>query len=140
MEVVRQVYSSTDLSTSRSDAQQANVQGITLVAASGDSGAAGCDPAFASAEATKGLAVSFPGSIPEVTAVGGTEFNEGDGNYWSNTNSSTGASALSYIPEIAWNESLQSPLGFSGGLAASGGGYSIFYPQPSWQTGSACTQ
>lgn len=81
-------------------------------------------------EATYGLAVDFPASIPEVTAVGGTEFNEGSGNYWSNTNSSTLASASSYIPEIAWNDTAE-----VGHLAASGGGASTFYPKPPWQTG-----
>ena len=103
--------------------------------ASGDSGAAGCDKAFASSEATNGEFLSVPASIPEVTAVGGTQFNEGNASYWSTTNSTTGASALSYIPETAWNETLQPAPGFSGGLAASGGGFSIFFPQPSWQVG-----
>jgi uncharacterized protein (TIGR03437 family) len=118
------------LTTLRELAQEANAQGISWLAASGDSGAAGCDKAFASSEATQGLGVSAPASIPEVTAVGGTEFDEGNGNYWSNTNSSTLASALSYIPEIAWNESLA-----TGQLAASGGGLSVVYPQPTWQVG-----
>ena len=36
--------------------------------------------------AVDGLAVSFPASVPEITAVGGTEFNEGNGNYWSSAN------------------------------------------------------
>jgi len=125
-----EAYSPTELGSSRSGAQQANVQGITLVVASGDSGAAGCDKPFASPAATQGLAVYFPASIPEVTAVGGTEFNEGGGNYWSTTNTSTGASALSYIPEIAWNESST-----AGQLAASGGGISSAYAPPSWQIG-----
>jgi uncharacterized protein (TIGR03437 family) len=130
-------FSHVDLSNARSNAQQANVQGISLIVASGDSGAAECDAPFVSPEATQGLAVSFPADIPEVTAVGGTEFNEGGGVYWSNTNSPTGESALSYIPEIAWNESppLLPPSGFPSALAASGGGFSTFYPQPSWQAG-----
>jgi subtilase family serine protease len=110
--------------------QQANVQGITVVVSSGDAGAAGCDTAFASSSATNGEAVEFPAGVPDVTAVGGTEFNEGNGNYWSSTNSSTLASALSYIPETAWNESL-----LENELAASGGGISSIYPQPSWQVG-----
>ena len=61
--------------------QQANAQGITVVAASGDQGAADCDePVNASGQppssASQGLAVDFPGSSPYVTAAGGTEFNE----------------------------------------------------------------
>ena len=62
--------------------------------------------------------------------MGGTEFNEGSGVYWSTTNSATGASALSYIPERVWNDT---EPGF--GLAAGGGGTSLFYPKPVWQTG-----
>jgi hypothetical protein len=110
-------------------AEQANVQGITWVVASGDSGAAGCDAPFAAAKASGGLAVSFPASVPDVTAVGGTEFSEGRGVFWSLSNSSTFASALSYIPETAWNES-----GFAG-LESSGGGLSSVFPKPTWQTG-----
>jgi subtilase family serine protease len=70
----------------RSIVQQANAQGITFRAASGDSGAATRDGAFSEPVATNGLGVSFPASIPEVTAVGGSEFNEGSGAYWSSTN------------------------------------------------------
>lgn len=115
------------LNSERSLAQQANAQGITWVAASGDSGAAACDTG---SQATRGIGVLLPASISEVTAVGGTEFNEANGNYWSNTNSSIGASALSYIPEIAWNDTAS-----AGALSASGGGMSTFYPKPAWQTG-----
>ena len=121
---------STEAST-RTLAQQANAQGITWLVSSGDSGAAGCDahtdPTHTSA--TQGLAVSFPASLPEVTGVGGTEFNEGTGVYWSASNSTNLDSALSYIPEIAWNAT-----GLSG-LRSSGGGLSILYPKPAWQTG-----
>jgi uncharacterized protein (TIGR03437 family) len=116
------------LSATRSQAQQANAHGITLVVSSGDSGAAGCDAALANPQATGGLSVYFPASVPEVTAVGGTEFADQSGNYWSANNSPTFASALSYVPEVAWNES--SP---TNGLAASGGGISLVYSRPSWQ-------
>ncbi|MGA2149331.1 MAG: protease pro-enzyme activation domain-containing protein [Bryobacteraceae bacterium] len=116
------------LSYFRSITQQANAQGITLLSASGDSGAAGCDPQAAAPFAALGRMVDFPAVLPEVTGVGGTEFVEGNGTYWASTNSSTLASALSYIPEAAWNES-------SNSLNSGGGGASIFYSQPSWQTG-----
>jgi len=122
-------FSPTTRSATASIAGQANAQGITWLASSGDSGAAGCDLAFDRPEATLGLAVTFPTSLPELTSVGGAEFDEGTGNYWSSTNSATGESALSYIPETAWNES------GAMGLAASGGGFSQVYPQPAWQTG-----
>jgi uncharacterized protein (TIGR03437 family) len=108
-------------------AQQANAQGITWVVASGDGGAAACDQG--SYPATHGLAVSFPASLPEVTAVGGTEFNELGSNYWGGNNPLNPASALSYIPEVAWNGTSKSQ-----GLFASGGGASALYAKPSWQS------
>ena len=108
-------------------AQQANAQGITWVAASGDSGAASCDRAVSS-QASHGLAVSFPASLPEITGVGGTQFTDTGGSYWATVNSTTLASALSYIPETAWNESGAS------GLSSSGGGLSVVFPKPSWQS------
>jgi subtilase family serine protease len=109
--------------------EQANAQGQTIVAASGDSGAAGCDPLFA-AQATKGLAVGMPASMPYVTAVGGTEFNEGSGTYWNTTNNGNNGSVLSYIPEISWDEST---VGV--GIQATGGGASTLFTKPSWQSG-----
>jgi len=108
-------------------AQEGNAKGITWVASSGDSGAADCDTT-SKQMATQGLAVDLPASIPEVTGVGGTEFAEGNGNYWATTNNSNGSSALSYIPEIAWNDTAA-----IGKLLASGGGASIFFAKPAWQ-------
>jgi uncharacterized protein (TIGR03437 family) len=110
-------------------AEQANAQGMTWFAASGDSGAADCyDPQ--SRTNVIALAVDVPASIPEVTGVGGTEFNEGSGKYWNTTNTATGASVLSYIPEVVWNDSVA-----DGEPSASGGGESGFFSRPSWQTG-----
>ena len=86
-------------------AQQANAQGITFMAASGDAGAATCDY-FSSVtpQAAKGTTMSYPANVPEVTAVGGTQFNEGTGSYWSAANDANFSSALSAIPETVWNE------------------------------------
>jgi len=116
--------------TYRTLAQQANAQGITWVTAAGDSGAAGCDAAGQS-QAKGGLAAAFPADIPEVTAVGGTEFNEGNGFYWQAQNSLSMASAVSYIPEKAWNDT---SLGT--GILAGGGAPSLVYSKPWWQTGA----
>ncbi len=115
--------------------QQANTQGITVVAASGDQGAADCDvPATATApptkSASKGLAVDFPASSPYVTGAGGTEFNENGQTYWSTTNNGNAGSALSYIAEIAWNDTTTDGI-----LASSGGGASIRFVKPIWQRG-----
>ncbi len=117
------------LSNFEIQAQKGNALGITWLASSGDSGAAGCD--YDAPIATQGLAVGMPASVPEVTAVGGTEFNEGSLTYWSTTNGPYGGSALSYIPEMAWNDTAA-----NGSLAASGGGVSAVYTKPAWQTGT----
>jgi subtilase family serine protease len=125
----------TDATTMRLWAQQANSQGITWVSASGDSGAADCYRASSGSSGGSNndltLAVDLPASVPEVTGIGGTTFNEGSTSYWNSTNSSTKASAKSYIPEVAWNDSVS-----DGGPAASGGGASQFFSKPSWQTGT----
>ncbi len=126
-----QSFSAATRLTTQDLAQQANAQGMTWLAASGDSGAAACDPFSvpSSASAAKGLAVSFPVSLPEVTGVGGTQFSDGNGSYWSTSNSINLASALSYIPETSWNES------GSFGLLSTSGGLSVLYARPSWQSG-----
>jgi hypothetical protein len=111
--------------------QQAAAQGITVFVSSGDSGAAGCDSSSAS-RASAGTGVNGLCSTPYSVCVGGTQFNEASnaGAYWSSSNNSAQGSALSYIPEVAWNESS------GGGLWAGGGGVSTVYSKPSWQTGT----
>jgi len=118
-----------DLPTYQSAAQQANAEGITWFAAAGDSGAADCEDLGASI-AQDGLAVDVPGSVPEITSMGGTEFLDQGGVYWSATNTANDASALSYIPEKAWNDTAPGVE-----LSATGGGASVYFPQPAWQTG-----
>ncbi len=111
--------------------QQAAVQGITVLVASGDSGAAGCDSPSAGT-AFSGTAVNGLCSSPYSTCVGGTQFNDAYNAsvYWSaTTNPSTYGSALSYIPEAVWNAS-------ASGLWAGGGGASSIYSKPSWQSGN----
>ncbi len=126
--------------------QQANSQGQTVSAASGDDGAADCD--FNVASATHGLAVDIPAAIPEVTGIGGTEFSGDAGacpaggcpgnvapptTYWGGSSSLTsGASALGPIPETTWNDPVT-----SSGFSAGGGGASIFFTktQAPWQSG-----
>jgi hypothetical protein len=102
--------------------QESSSMGITVLASSGDSGAANCDKAFVTgAIATQGLAVSYPASSPEVTAVGGTAF--------------TQPASAGYVAEATWNDT--NLLGDSDvGLVASGGGVSSPFAKPSWQTGS----
>jgi uncharacterized protein (TIGR03437 family) len=116
-----------DAASFRTSAQQANSQGITWFNASGDNGAADC----AGQTASDGrLSVDLPASVPEITGVGGTEFVEGTGTYWNATNDANSASVLSYIPETSWNDSA-----IDGSPSASGGGASIYFGKPTWQTG-----
>ncbi|HTY08971.1 MAG TPA: protease pro-enzyme activation domain-containing protein, partial [Candidatus Edwardsbacteria bacterium] len=112
--------------------QQAASQGMTVVVSSGDAGAAGCDTP-SSSSATRGRGVNGLCTSPYSTCVGGTEFADtaNPSLYWSSANGTGQGSALSYIPEVVWNES-----GANGGsgLWASGGGASIDFAKPSWQS------
>ncbi len=123
-------FTQSDANILASIAQRANAQGITIVAPSGDSGAADCDNNSAVAE--QGLSVDLPGALPYVTAVGGTRFSGDSANpsaFWAPATSNPNT-ALFYIPETAWNDSTSSDL------AATGGGSSRYFPKPSWQTGT----
>ena len=113
-----------DLPGFRAAAQQANAEGITWLAASGDSAAADCEDQGASI-AQNGLAVDVPGSIPEITSMGGTTLSEGSGAYWNSSGNAT-----SYIPETVWNDTA-----LEGELAGGGGGASVYFSRPGWQTG-----
>jgi uncharacterized protein (TIGR03437 family) len=125
-----ELQSSSDAPLFQAWASKANSEGITWFAASGDAGAADCvggtDPTT-----NNNLSVDLPAAVPNVTGVGGTEFNEGSGSYWNTNNTASHASALSYIPEIAWNDST-----IDGTPSATGGGASIYFTKPSWQSGT----
>jgi hypothetical protein len=97
---------------------------------SGDAAAATCDDTAETPQAAKGATVSYPASIPEITSVGGTEFNENAGTYWNTVNGVNRGSALSYIPERVWNDSA-----FENAIVGGGGGASAFFTKPSWQSG-----
>ena len=92
--------SSSEINTLTTVTQQANAQGQTVVASSGDSGPADCDyttdPNNPVKVATHGYAVDVPASLPYVTGMGGTEFSEGDATggtqYWSATNNGNSGS------------------------------------------------
>jgi pseudomonalisin len=118
--------------------QQAAAEGISSFVSSGDSGASGCDKAFATPPANPNAnSPNYICSSSYATCVGGTEFNDTSdpSTYWSSTNNSSDlGSALSYIPEGGWNEPLDSnskPI-----VASSGGGVSSIIATPSWQTGT----
>ncbi|HKM85625.1 MAG TPA: protease pro-enzyme activation domain-containing protein [Terriglobales bacterium] len=102
-------------SSDEAELKQANMAGITFMNASGDSGAAGCDPNETDPDAllaTGGVAVGYPASSPEVTGVGGTaatisEISTDAGKYWEVNNGPNGGSAQTYIPEAPWNDAFE---------------------------------
>ncbi|MGB9405762.1 MAG: Ig-like domain repeat protein, partial [Candidatus Acidiferrales bacterium] len=117
--------------------EQAASQGITYMAASGDAGAEDCDDPNTETVATGPVSADMPGSSPFTVSVGGSEFNEGTGTYWSATNGTGLESALSYIPEDVWNESCTvAQCGASdANISVGGGAISVYFGLPTWQQG-----
>jgi hypothetical protein len=121
-----------------SNAQQAAAQGITYTVSAGDAGSAGCDDFNTETSATGPVSVNGLGSSPYTITVGGTQFNENGSNaYWSTSNGSYYNSAVSYIPEDVWNANCTGSTCGTGSILAGGGGASIYFAKPSWQTGVA---
>ncbi|HEX4389588.1 MAG TPA: S53 family peptidase [Steroidobacteraceae bacterium] len=87
--------------------EDAAALGVTVTAASGDSGSS-------DGESDGAAHVDFPASSPYVLGCGGTRL-EGSGS--------------TITSEVVWNET-------SAGEGAGGGGVSVEFPLPSWQTGS----
>ena len=92
--------------------QQAVTEGVSVFVSTGDDGASSCS--VQQYYATYGIGASGLASTPYNVAVGGTDFGDSyagtNSIYWSSTNTSTYGSALSYIPEIPWNDSCASYL------------------------------
>ena len=115
--------------------QQAAAEGISSFVASGDSGASGCDAAFAAPPASpQSNSPNYICSSSYATCVGGTEFNDtsNPSMYWQSYAGTIGTSATGYIPEGGWNESWN---GTTSTVAASGGGVSSVIATPTWQQG-----
>jgi len=97
--------------------QQAAGEGVSVFIASGDGAAAGCDPFDTATYAIGGIAANGLASTPYNVATGGTDFLDASENsistYWSNTNTASGKSAKSYIPETPWNDSCASSILFT---------------------------
>ena len=136
-------FSTSEITSLKTLMQQANAEGITVLGPAGDNGPADCDfssnPNSPVTASTHGLAVDLPGALQSVTSVGGTEFNEGAGAFWALAlGTDVVSSALSYIPEGAWNDTGITPQGASTplGLSAGGGGSSTVIPKPAWQAGT----
>jgi subtilase family serine protease len=139
--------------------QQAAAEGVSVFVAAGDNAAAGCDNFDSGTYAVGGIAANALASTPYDVATGGTDFADTfDGTnstYWSTSNSATGESALSYIPEMPWDDScagsmLFTYLGGTSGVefcnSSTGAGFmniiggsgapSFVYSKPSWQAGT----
>lgn len=127
--------------------QQAAAQGMSVFVSSGDTGAAACDPnaPVPAPGAQGGVSISVVASTPYDTAVGGTEFNEAGAGvnpspgttaatFWNAANGAGFESAIGYIPEIAWNDSCTGCITGDDSLEATGGGVSILFQTPSYQT------
>jgi subtilase family serine protease len=138
--------------------QAADAEGTSVFVSAGDGSAAGCDDFNTAGWAIAGIAASGFASTPYNVATGGTDFDDflqkDISTYWNASNSATGESAKSYVPEIPWDDSCASNLlaefeGFSTGLAfcnssngqnfqdigGGGGAPSSIYAKPSWQSG-----
>ncbi len=92
--------------------KEAVTLGTSVFVSSGDDGGALCNGH--GANATYGIGVNGFGSTVYNVSVGGTDFGDTYANtnstYWSATNSKYYGSALSYVPEIPWNDSCASVL------------------------------
>ncbi len=102
--------------------QMAAAEGITVLAASGDQGAAGYDPSVP-------RSVMWPCTDPYVTAVGGTTL-------FMNGTVATGVgnplNGPPTVPEVVNPTGWQNETAWDG---YTGGGYSVLYARPFWQTG-----
>lgn len=127
--------------------QQGASQGQTILASAGDSGSTSCyGYTNLTTAQQQALVVNYPASSDYVTGVGGTEFSAanvaaGNTTYWQSSNNADGSSALSFIPETAWNDDVtcgQYATQYNqpgAALCSGGGGVSVLASRPSWQTG-----
>jgi len=107
--------------------QQAVTEGVSVFVSAGDDAAAGCDR---DAEAAAhGIGITGWGGTPYNVAVGGTDFGDSflgvNSEYWNPTNTQFYESAISYIPEIPWNDTCASNLiaeaeGYSSSVGVNG--------------------
>jgi subtilase family serine protease len=114
--------------------QQGVAQGASIFVSAGDQLAGSCESATSytttPTAVSTGIGVSALASTPYNVAVGGTDFADTYQNsaatYWGTANSAVYGSALSYVPEIPWNDSCASVLlaSYNGyGTTYGAGGY-----------------
>ncbi len=102
--------------------QQTAAQGISAFVSSGDDGPSSCSGLFGEDYDVTSLGVTGWGESPYNVSVGGTDFedvyNAKTGmnggaplsTYWSASNTASNGSALSYIPEMPWDDSCANTL------------------------------
>lgn len=101
--------------------EMAGLEGITVLAASGDQGSAGYDSAVPNS-------IMWPGDDPYVTVVGGTTLAM-SGTVSTTQNPVNGPPS---VPEVVNPTGVAARYAWDG---YTGGGYSMVFPRPSWQTG-----
>ncbi len=112
---VRAAIGTAGVETVEQTLQLAAATGVSVLAASGDSGSTGCLTSRGAPLDT--LGVDFPASSPWVTGVGGTNL----------TLSTANTMADPVANQVVWNDE---PT-----LAGAGGGGTSLFPRPSYQTG-----
>jgi subtilase family serine protease len=144
-------------------AEEGASEGLSIFVSTGDGGPDTCDDHDSAPYSTTGISANGLASTPYVTAVGGTDFYDtalGEGStYFSSKNRKGYLSALSYVPEIAWNDTCASPtlrefrfaegkttattsVGYCNdpdglnflGIGAGSGAPSNVYAKPDWQS------
>jgi hypothetical protein len=151
-------------SADASDAQLADIiwsdaaaQGVSVYVSTGDGGSTQCDQ-NALFYSTGGAQINGLAASTSAVAIGGTDFNDlgKESTYWTATNLPKYQSAVTYIPEMTWNNSCASShlytlLGYKDGITAcndgvgrgqdflqvggGGGGPSSLFMQPEAQIG-----
>jgi subtilase family serine protease len=117
------ITGSAEVALENREALLATAEGVTFFIAQGDSGADQCAPVESTPYSTLGINSGDNTASAYAVDVGGTDFmaqynSDVSGisvsKYWSDTNDpQTKASALSYIPEIPWNDACTSQLIYS---------------------------
>lgn len=105
----KQAIGGKNITTVESELQLAAASGISVLASSGDDGSSSCFDLQGVPEPRE--AVSFPASSPWVTGVGGTNITVDASNALTN--------------QVVWDSQ----------SGAGGGGFSVLFKRPSWQTG-----
>jgi hypothetical protein len=99
--------------------QQAASEGVSVFVSSGDDGPSSCANEFGVEYDDPGQGITGWGGSPYNVSVGGTDFEDTYfsktggaplSTYWSATNSSGYGSALSYIPEMPWDDACANAL------------------------------